>query len=192
MAYSPNVATNISGENQLIDVKDRLFAVNRLVFLRGEINADLVASITPQLLYLDSISDETITLFVNSPGGSIPDGQEIIDVIRGLNSKVDVIVAGEAASMAAVITACTTGVRKAYPNAELMLHQPLIGGAGISGSATDITINTNHLLSLKEKTIKLLAEACQQNEKMLAEKMERDCWLSPREAVELHLIDEII
>ena len=172
-----------------MDVFSRLMQ-DRIIFLGTEIDSDVANIITAQLLWLNSISDEEITLMINSPGGVCYDGLAIYDTMKSLSSTVATQCVGMAASMGAVLlSAGEKGHRLALPHSRVMIHQP-IGGA--RGQATDILIEAEQIQILKNELCGLLAEnSSQPIDKVLAD-CERDHWMIAQEAKEYGLIDEII
>ena len=172
-----------------MDVFSRLMQ-DRIIFLGTEIDSDVANIITAQLLWLNSISDEEITLMINSPGGVCYDGLAIYDTMKSLSSTVATQCVGMAASMGAVLlSAGEKGHRLALPHSRVMIHQP-IGGA--RGQATDILIEAEQIQILKNELCGLLAEnSGQPLDKVLAD-CERDHWMIAQEAKEYGLIDEII
>ena len=172
-----------------MDVFSRLMQ-DRIIFLGTEIDSDVANIITAQLLWLNSISDEEITLMINSPGGVCYDGLAIYDTMKSLSSTVATQCVGMAASMGAVLlSAGEKGHRLALPHSRVMIHQP-IGGA--RGQATDILIEAEQIQILKNELCGLLAEnSGQPIDKVLAD-CERDHWMIAQEAKEYGLIDEII
>ena len=171
------------------DIFSRLLK-DRIIFLSGEIDDNIANTIVSELLYLDSISHDDISLYINSPGGSITSGMAIYDTMNLIKSDVSTICIGMAASMAAFLLSCgTKGKRYILPNAEVMIHQPL-GGA--SGQATEIKIAAERILKLREKLNKILSENTKQPLNKVEEDTERDHFLSSEEAKEYGLVDKII
>lgn len=163
---------------------------NRIIFLSGEINDYVSNLVISELLYLDSISNDEISLYINSPGGSVTSGLAIYDTMRFIKSDVRTICVGSASSMAAIILAAgKKGKRNALPNSEVMIHQP-IGGA--QGQATEIEIAAEHILKTKEKINKLLSNLTNQKLEKIKKDTERDYYLSSIDAKKYGLIDEII
>ena len=141
-------------------------------------------------MYLDSLNDSDISLYINSPGGSITAGMAIYDTMNFVKSDVSTICIGLAASMAAfLLSSGAKGKRFALPNAEVMIHQPL-GGA--QGQATEIKIAAEHILKIKDKMNKILAKNTGKTIKRIEQDTERDYFLSSDEALEYNLIDKII
>ena len=143
-----------------------------------------------QLLYLDSLNNEDISLYINSPGGSITSGMAIFDTMNFIKSKVSTICIGMAASMAAfLLSSGEKGQRMALPNSEIMIHQPL-GGA--QGQATEIKIAAERILKLKNKLNNILAKNTEQTLEKIELDTERDYFLSAKEAKNYGIIDKII
>jgi ATP-dependent Clp protease protease subunit len=149
------VETTHRGERQW-DIFSRLLK-DRIIFLGTEVNDDVANAIIAQMLFLESDDpDKEITLYINSPGGSITAGLAIYDTMQYVRSPVSTVCLGQAASMAAWILASgTTGMRKCLPNSRIMIHQPL---GGIRGQATDIEIHAREILKLREQMNTILAK----------------------------------
>lgn len=171
------------------DIFSRLLK-ERIIFISGEIDDDLANSVIAQLLYLDSISHDDISLYINSPGGSITSGMAIFDTMKFVKSDISTICLGIAASMAAFLLSCgEKGKRFILPNAEVMIHQPL-GGA--SGQATEIKIAAERILKLKEKLNQILAKNTGKEFSIINNDTERDYFMSSNEALEYGIVDKII
>ncbi len=171
------------------DIYSRLLK-DRIILLSGEIDDDIANSVVAQLLYLDSINQDDIHLYINSPGGSITSGMAIYDTMNFIKSDVSTICIGMAASMAAFLL--SSGKKKKryiLPNAEVMIHQPL-GGA--KGQATEIKIAAERILKLKDKLNKILAKNTKKNLKTIEKDTERDNFLDANEAIEYGIVDKII
>lgn len=165
---------------------------DRIVMLNGEVNSVSAALITAQLLFLDSESNEPISLYINSPGGSIVDGMAILDTMNHIKSPVHTICMGMAASMGAfLLSQGEPGHRYCLPNSEVMIHQPL---GGYQGQATDIEIHSKRIVRMKEKLTKMLADSTngKTDAATMWELCERDNFLEPEQALELGLIDQIL
>lgn len=176
-------------KDYIYDIYSHLLS-NRIILLNGVINDSLSNLIISELLYLDSISHDEISIYINSPGGSVTSGLAIYDTINFVKSDVRTICTGLAASMAAIIlSAGTNGKRSSLPNSEIMIHQPL-GGA--EGQATEIKIVAEHILKTKDKLNKILAKHTKQTIKKIEKDTERDYYLSAIDAKKYGLIDEII
>jgi len=169
-----------------------LLLTKRIIFITGEINDINANSIIGQLLYLDSQNNNDIFLYINSPGGSVTAGLGIYDTMNYIKSDVSTICVGLAASMGAFLLAAgTKGRRFATPNAEIMIHQPLISG-GLSGQTTEIKIHADHMVKTREKLNKLLSEKTGQSLEQIEKDTERDHYMTAEEALKYGLIDEII
>lgn len=182
------VDKEINGERSY-DIFSRLLK-NRIILLSGEIDDNLANSVVAQLLYLDSISNDDISLYINSPGGSVTAGMAIYDTMNFVKSDVSTICLGMAASMAAFLL--SSGEKKKrfiLPNAEVMIHQPL-GGA--QGQATEIKIAAEHILKLREKLNCILAKNTNQELKTIESDTERDNFMDSSEALKYGIVDKII
>lgn len=188
MNYIPYVLEKSSNGERSYDIFSRLLQ-DRIILLTGEINDNISSIIVSELLYLDSLNSNDINIYISSPGGSIVSGLAIYDTINMINSKVNTIVIGMAASMAAFILASGTGKRKALPNAEIMIHQPY---GGMEGVASDIDIQAKRLLRTKERINQLLALHCKKDIQQIEKDTERDYYMNAKEALDYNLIDEII
>ena len=163
---------------------------DRIILLSGEIDDECANSVIAQLLYLDSLNNEEISLYINSPGGSVTSGMAIYDTMNFVKSDVSTICLGMAASMGAfLLSSGKKGKRYALPNSEIMIHQPL-GGA--KGQATEIKIAAEQILKTKEKLNKILSENTGQDLKKVEQDTERDHFLDANEALDYGLIDKII
>lgn len=171
------------------DIFSRLLK-DRIILISGEITDEVANSVVAQLLYLDSVNNEDISIYINSPGGSITAGMAIYDTMNYVKSDVSTICVGLAASMGAfLLTSGKKGKRYALPNAEIMIHQPL-GGA--SGQATEIKIAAERILKLKDKLNKILSVKTNQPLEKVEQDTERDNFMDPNEALEYGLIDKVI
>jgi len=185
----PTVIEKTHSGERAFDLYSRLLK-DRIVFLTGELDDMSANIIISELLYLDSLNNNEISLYINSPGGSITAGMAIFDTMNYIKSDVRTIVVGMAASMGAFILACgTPGKRCALPNAEVMIHQPL-GGA--RGQATEIKIAAERIIKLKKKLNEILAIKTKKTIKKINNDTERDCFMDAKEALDYGLIDEII
>lgn len=172
-----------------MDVFSRLMQ-ERIIFLGTDIDSDVANILNAQLLWLDSMSNDEITMMINSPGGYCYDGLSIIDTMNYIQSPVTTQCVGMAASMGAVIlSAGEKGHRFALPHSRIMIHQPL-GGA--HGQATDILIEAEQIKILKNELCGILAENSGQSLEKVLEDCERDHWMIAQEAKEYGLIDNII
>ncbi len=190
MSLVPVVVEQTNRGERSYDIFSRLLN-DRIIFLSEEVNDTTASLVVAQLLYLESQDpDKDINFYINSPGGSITAGMAIYDTMQYVKCDVSTICIGMAASMGAfLLTAGAKGKRLALPNAEIMIHQPL-GGA--QGQATDIKIQAERIIKMKEKLNKMLSEATGQPlEKIMAD-TERDNFMSAKEALEYGLIDKVI
>ncbi len=182
------IEKDFNGERSY-DIYSRLLK-NRIIILTGEINDTLASTIVSELLYLDSINNNDISLYINSPGGSVSAGMAIYDTMNFIKSDVSTICVGMAASMGAfLLSSGKKGKRFSLPNSEIMIHQPL-GGA--EGQATEIKIVAEHILKLKDKLNKILASNTEKNLKEIEKDTDRDFYMNSFEALEYGLIDKII
>ncbi len=189
MPLIPYVVEQTNRGERSYDIYSRLLK-DRIIFLSGEIEDDMANTIVAQLLFLEMEDpDADICLYINSPGGSITAGMAIYDTMQYIKPQVRTVCVGMAASMAAfLLMAGEKGKRCALPNSEVMIHQPL-GGA--QGQATDVQIRAEWLLKTKEKMIRMKAEMTGQPEEVIRRDVERDHFMSAREALEYGVIDEI-
>lgn len=161
---------------------------NRILYLRGPIEDTVADTLVAQMMSLDADSDKDITLYINSPGGLVSGMFAIYDVMHLMNSKVNTVCVGMAASAAAFLLATASGSRAATPNARIMFHQPL-GGA--RGQAIDIQIQAQQIVFLRERLNEILAERTGQPLERIQADTDRDYWLSAADAVEYGAIDEV-
>lgn len=190
MPLIPYVVEQTGRGERSYDIYSRLLK-ERIVFISGEIEDMMANTVVAQLLFLEAEDpDKDINIYINSPGGSITAGMAIYDTMKLIKPKVSTICVGMAASMGAVLLAAgDKGKRKALPNSEIMIHQPL-GGA--RGQATDVRIQAERLQKTKEHMNKLLAEMTGQPLEKVAIDTERDYFMSADEAKDYGLIDEIL
>ncbi len=182
------VEKEINGERSY-DIFSRLLK-ERIILLSGEINDNTSNMIIAELLYLDSLNNDDISIYINSPGGSITSGMAIYDTMNFIKSDVSTICIGMAASMGAFLLSCgKKGKRYALPNSEVMIHQPL-GGA--EGQATEIKIAAERILKSRDKLNKILSENCNKDLKIVEQDTERDHFMDANEALEYGLVDKII
>ncbi len=187
MNIIPTVIERTNNHEYAYDLYSRLLK-DRIVFLNGEINMASANIVISELLYLDSLSQDEICLYINSPGGEVASGFAIYDTMNFIKSDVRCVGVGMAASMAAFLLACGDK-RCALPNAEVMIHQPL---GGIQGQATDIKIVSEHILKTKQKLITIMSEKTKQSKRKLEKDMERDFYMNAHEALKYGIIDEIL
>lgn len=185
----PMVIEQTNRGERSFDIYSRLLK-DRIVFLGGEIDDDVANLVVAQLLFLEMENpDADISLYINSPGGSVTAGMAIFDTMRYIKPNVRTVCVGMAASMGAfLLMAGEPGKRKALPNSEVMIHQPL-GGA--SGQATDVQIRAEWLLKTKQKMNRLIAEMTGQPLEKVEKDVERDFFMSAEEALKYGIIDEI-
>lgn len=189
MGLIPMIVDKETNGERSYDIFSRLLK-DRIILLSGEIDDECANSVIAQLLYLDSLNNEEISLYINSPGGSVTSGMAIYDTMNFVKSDVSTICLGMAASMGAfLLSSGKKGKRYALPNSEIMIHQPL-GGA--KGQATEIKIAAEQILKTKEKLNKILSENTGQNLKKVEQDTERDHFLDANEALDYGLIDKII
>lgn len=187
---TPYVIEQTNQGERSYDIYSRLLA-ERIIFLVGEVDDSMAASITAQLLYLEAMDTEKdIQIYINSPGGSVSAGLAIYDTMQYIKCDVSTNCIGLAASMGSFLLAGgTKGKRYALPNAEVMIHQ-VLGGA--QGQATDVEITTKHLLKTKEKLNRMLAENTGRDYEVICAATERDHWMSADEAMEFGIIDKVM
>ena len=188
----PYVIEQTSKGERSYDIFSRLLK-DRIIFLSEDVNSASASLVVAQLLFLESEDpDKEISLYINSPGGSITDGMAIVDTINYIKCPVSTICVGMAASMGAVLLASgAKGKRFATPNAEILIHQPLISG-GLSGQTTEIKIHADHMVRTREKLNKLLSEKTGQSIETIERDTERDHYITAQEALEYGLIDGIM
>ena len=187
--YEPSVIEKTPYGERSYDVYSRLLK-DRVVFLRGEVNQALANSIVAQLLFLEMEDpDAEISMYINSPGGSVTDGMAIFDTMRYIKPKIRTVCLGMAASMGAfLLMAGEPGMRYALPNSEVMIHQP---SGGASGQATDVQLHAQWLLRTKNKMNALMSEMTKQPLEKIQQDVERDYFMTAQEALEYGIIDKI-
>lgn len=194
MSYVPIVIEQTNRGERSYDIYSRLLK-DRIVFLSGEID-DLTANlIVAQLIFLEAEDpDKDISMYINSPGGSVTAGMAIYDTMQYIKCDVTTICVGMAASMASVLLAAgAKGKRLALPNSEILIHQPLIGGqVGLQGQATDIKIHADHLVRTRSKLNGILSACTGQPLERIEQDTERDNYMTAEEAKAYGLIDEVI
>ena len=180
MSLVPYVVEQTGRGERSYDIFSRLLN-DRIILLNEEVNSASAGVIVAQLLYLEGQdASKDISLYINSPGGSVTDGLAIYDTMQYIKCDVSTICLGMAASMGAFLLAAgTKGKRYALPNAEIMIHQP---SGGAKGQATDISIHANHILRTKERLNKILSEKTGQSFETIAKDTERDNFMSAQEA----------
>ena len=190
MSLVPYVVEQTSRGERSYDIFSRLLN-DRIVFLSEEVNDATASLIVAQLLYLEAQDpDKDIQFYINSPGGSIPAGMAIYDTMQYIKCDVSTICIGMAASMGAfLLSSGTRGKRCALPNAEIMIHQP---SAGTQGKVTDMEIDLEHFLAIKQRVNAILAANTGKTPEQIREDCERDRWMTPDEASAYGIIDKVI
>ena len=189
----PYVIEQTSKGERSFDIFSRLLK-DRIIFLGEDVNATTASLVVAQLLFLESEDpDKEISLYINSPGGSVTDGLAIVDTMNYIKCPISTTCLGLAASFGAVLLANgTKGKRFATPNAEILIHQPLIGGHGIAGQTTDIKIHADQMIKTRERLTKILSDATGKPFETVMKDTERDNYMTAEEALEYGLIDEIL
>ena len=190
MPLVPMVVQQTNRGERSYDIYSRLLN-DRIVFLGEEVNDTTASLVVAQLLYLEAQdADKDISLYINSPGGSISAGMAIYDTMNFIKCDVSTICIGMAASMGAFLLAAgAKGKRIALPNSEIMIHQPL---GGMQGQATDIKIHADHIIKIKDKMNRILSANNGKPLKTVEKDTERDNFMSAQEALEYGLIDKVI
>lgn len=189
MNLVPTVIEKSSNGERVYDIYSRLLK-DRIIIINGEIDDNTSNNVVAQLLYLDSLNHNEISIYINSPGGSVTAGMAIYDTMNFVKSDVATICVGMAASMAAfLLSSGKKGKRSILPNGEVMIHQPL-GGA--QGQATEIKIAAERILKLRKKLNEILAKNTNQKFEKIEEDTERDHFLDANEALEYGLVDTIL
>ena len=192
MSLVPYVVEQTSRGERSYDIFSRLLN-DRIIMLSEDVNDTTASLVVAQLLYLESQDPEKdISLYINSPGGSVTAGMAIYDTMQYIRCDVSTICIGLAASMGAfLLSSGTKGKRFALPNSEIMIHQPLISG-GLQGQATDIKIRTDNLLRTKEKLNRILSENAGKSYEDICRDTERDNFMTADEAQAYGLIDKVL
>ena len=177
----------LENDNKVFDIYSKLLT-NRIIFIEGEINDKLSNIIVSELLYLDSISNEDIYIYINSPGGSITSGMAIYDTMNYIKSDTITIGIGLCASMAAFLLS-SGNKRYALPNTEIMIHEPI---GGTEGQATDIKIAANRIIKIREKLNKILSKNTKKSLAKIKKDTSRDYYMNAYEAQKYGIIDKII
>ena len=190
MSLVPYVIEQTNRGERSYDIYSRLLN-DRIVFLADEVNDTTASLVVAQLLFLESQDpDKDISLYINSPGGSITAGMAIYDTMNYIKCDVSTICIGMAASMGAFLLASgTPGKRLALPNSEIMIHQPL---GGMQGQATDIKIHADRIIRIRQTLNEILAKETGKSVEQIAKDTDRDNFLSAEEAREYGLIDKVI
>ncbi len=190
MALVPMVVEQTSHGERSYDIYSRLLN-DRIIFLADEVNDTTASLVVAQLLFLEAQDpDKDISLYINSPGGSISAGMAIYDTMNFIKCDVSTICIGMAASMGAfLLSSGAKGKRFALPNSEIMIHQPL---GGMQGQASDIKIHADHIIRIKEKMNRILAEQTGKDYEQVCLDTDRDNFLTAEQALEYGLIDKVI
>jgi ATP-dependent Clp protease protease subunit len=192
MTLIPIVIEKTGRGERAYDIYSRLLN-DRIIFLGGPVNDQMANLVVAQLLFLANEDPRAdISLYVNSPGGSVTAGLGIVDTMNFIPCDVSTYIIGCAASMGSVI-ACSgaKGKRYSLPNAENLMHQPLIGGV-LEGQATDLEIEARHILRMRDQLYDIYAKATGQSKTKIAEDCERNNWLMPAEMLQYGLIDQVL
>ena len=192
MTLIPIVIEKTGRGERAYDIYSRLLT-DRIIFLGGPVNDQMANLIVAQLLFLASEDpDKDISLYINSPGGSVTAGLGIVDTMKFIPCDVATYIIGQAASMGSVI-ACsgTKGKRYALPNSENLMHQPLIGGV-LEGQATDLEIEARHILRMRDQLYAIYSKATGQPATKIAEDCDRNNWLTAQEMLSYGLIDKVL
>ena len=192
MAYIPYVVEQSSRGERSYDIFSRLLN-DRIILLHDEVNSATASVVVAQLLYLEGQDpDKDIFLYINSPGGSVSDGMAIYDTMQYVKCDVSTICTGMAASMGAfLLSSGAKGKRIALPNSEIMIHQPLISGGGLSGQVTDIQIRSKYLQRTKDRLNRILSENTGKDYETVCRDTERDNFMDAQEALDYGLIDKV-
>lgn len=185
------ISPTITEERKLnvaqMDVFSRLM-MDRIIFIGSDIDSNLANIVNAQLLFLDSQNNNEITIYINSPGGSVYDGLAIYDTIHMIKSPVKTVCIGLAASMASILLA-TRSKRYALPHSRIMIHQPL---GGVKGQASDIVITANEITKIKDELNQILATKTGQPLDKIYKDTDRDFYMTAKEAKDYGIIDNII
>ena len=190
MNYVPYVVEQTGQGERTYDIYSRLL-IDRIIFIDEEITEHTASIVVAELLFLEAQDpDKDINIYINSPGGMVSAGLAIYDTMRFIKPDISTICVGRAASMGAVLLAAgTKGKRYALPNAESMIHQPL---GGFQGQASDIKITADHILELKDRLNRILAEATGQELSVIEKDTDRDNYMTAADAAAYGLVDKVI
>ena len=193
MSFVPIVIEQTSKGERSYDIYSRLLK-DRIVMLGTAIDDNVANSIIAQMFFLEMQNpDQDINLYINSPGGSVSAGLAVYDIMQFVKCDVSTCCIGLAASMGSfLLCAGTQGKRYILPNARVMVHQPLVGGSGISGQVSDIEIHAREMSYTKKKLIEIYAKHTNQSVEKLTKIMDRDHYMSSEEAAKLSLADHIV
>ena len=186
----PMVVEQSNRGERAYDIYSRLLK-ERIIFLVGPVNDTVSTLVTAQLLFLESENPKKeISFYINSPGGLVTSGLGIYDTMQYIKPSVSTLCIGQASSMGSFLLAAgEKGKRYSLPNSRIMVHQP---SAGYQGQATDIEIHAKEILSLKERLNKIYAKHTKKNESEIKKALERDNFMTPNEAKDFGLIDEVV
>jgi ATP-dependent Clp protease, protease subunit len=192
MSFIPYVIEQTHRGERVSDIYSRLLK-DRIVFLGTPVNDQIANSIVAQLLFLESEDpDKEISIYINSPGGSVTAGLAIYDTIQHIRCDVSTICVGQASSMGAVLLcAGTKGRRLTLPNSRILIHQPMIMG-GIGGQATDIDIQAREIIKMRERLNQLLCDHTGQARERIERDTDRDYFMSAQEALEYGIVDQVL
>lgn len=190
MSLVPMVVEQTNRGERSYDIFSRLLN-DRIIMLCGEVNDTTASLVVAQLLYLEGQDpDKDISLYINSPGGSISAGMAIYDTMNYIKCDVSTICIGMAASMASfLLSSGAKGKRFALPNSEIMIHQPL---GGMQGQASDIKIHADHIIAIREKMNRMLSEQTGKSYEEICRDTDRDNFMTAKEAMEYGLVDKVI
>lgn len=193
MSLVPYVVEQTGRGERSMDIYSRLLN-DRIIILSEDVNNTTASLVIAQMLFLEGQDPEKdISFYINSPGGVITAGMAIYDTMQYIKCDVSTICMGMAASMGAfLLSAGTKGKRFALPNSEILIHQPLISGGGISGQCTDIKIHSDHMVHTRQKLNEILAKNTGKPLDVIERDTERDNYLTAHEAMEYGLIDKVI
>lgn len=186
----PTVIEKTQGGERAYDIYSRLLK-ERIVFIGGTVTSDLANSVIAQLLHLEQEdSKKDITIYINSPGGSVDAGMAMIDTMNFIKPHVSTICIGMAASMGAMLLAAgEKGKRYSLPNSRIMIHQPM---SGVEGQASDIVISAEQIIKIKNSLVDMLVKATGQKKDKIEKDMDRDFWLTAEDARKYGIVDGII
>lgn len=185
----PMIIDKEEGVEKSFDIYSKLLK-ERIVFLSGEITDEVANLIVSELLYLNSLGNDDIYLYINSPGGSVTAGMAIYDTMNFIKADVVTICVGMCASMGAfLLSSGCKGKRMSLENGEVMIHQPL---GGVKGQASDIQIHADRIIKMKKKLNSILASNTSKDMKVIERDTERDNYMDAKEALEYGIIDKII
>ncbi|MCM1579441.1 MAG: ATP-dependent Clp protease proteolytic subunit [Ruminococcus sp.] len=193
MSLVPYVVEQTNRGERSMDIFSRLLT-DRIIILSEEVNMTTASLVIAQMLFLEGQDpDKDISFYINSPGGVITAGMAIYDTMQYIKCDVSTICMGMAASMGAfLLSSGTKGKRLALPNSEILIHQPLISGGGISGQCTDIKIHSDHMVRTRQKLNEILAANTGKPIDVIERDTERDNYLTAQEAMEYGLVDKVI